>query len=326
MVLQTASEQHREEQGLGAPQAAVCQRTLKSPRSITGVGLHSGAEVTLNLLPAPADHGILFRRTDVTGETGDVLARWDRVSDTRLCSALANDQGVSIGTVEHLMAALAGCGIDNAIVELNGPEVPVMDGSAEPFVALIRAAGVVDQGVARRVIRVLKPITVETAQGRAELHPSAVFSLDFEIDFDTDAIRHQHLKLGIVNGAFCKELANARTFGFLHEVEYLQKNGLARGGSLDNAIVIDGDRVMNADGLRRDDEFVRHKALDAVGDLYLAGSQIIGAYRGLRAGHALNNALLCALFADPDAWCFDVLAGAEKKTALDGGIVAQAAE
>ena len=323
MVVKTADKQQNETRD---PQGAVRQRTLRAARAITGIGLHSGAPVTLTLLPAPADHGIVFHRTDVDGSKAEIVARWDRVSDTRLCSAIANDHGVSVGTIEHLMAALAGCGIDNARVELDGPEVPVMDGSAEPFVALIRAAGVVDQEIARRVIRVLKPITVETDQGRAELHPSSVFSLDFEIEFSSDAIRRQHLQLGVVNGAFCKELANARTFGFLHEVEYMQKNGLARGGSLDNAIVIDGDRVMNADGLRRDDEFVRHKALDAVGDLYLAGNQIIGAYQGRRAGHAINNALLRALFADPDAWCFDVLAGAEKKTAMDGGITAQAAE
>ena len=163
-------------------------------------------------------------------------------------------------------------------------------------------------------------------EARAELAPAPVFSLDFEIDFASGAIRRQHLRLGVVNGAFCKELADARTFGFLHEVEYMRKNGLARGGSLDNAIVIDGDKVMNAEGLRHQDEFVRHKALDAVGDLYLAGSQIIGAYRGRRAGHAVNNALLQALFADPDAWCYDVLTGAEKKTAMDGGIKADAAD
>lgn len=304
----------------------VRQRTLKSPGTLTGIGLHSGAPVTMTLHPATADHGILFRRSDVDGDGADILARWDRVTDTRLCSALGNDEGVSVGTVEHLMAALAGCGIDNALVELDGPEVPVMDGSAKAFVDLIRAAGVVELSAPRRVIRVLKAVSVEQGQARAELAPAPVFSLDFEIDFASGAIRRQHLRLGVVNGAFCKELADARTFGFLHEVEYMRKNGLARGGSLDNAIVIDGDRVMNAEGLRHQDEFVRHKALDAVGDLYLAGSQIIGAYRGRRAGHAVNNALLQALFADPDAWCYDVLTGAEKKTAMDGGIKAGAAD
>ena len=304
----------------------VRQRTLKSPGTLTGIGLHSGAPVTMTLHPAAADHGILFRRSDVAGDGADILARWDRVADTRLCSALGNEQGVSVGTVEHLMAALAGCGIDNALVELDGPEVPVMDGSSKAFVDLIRGAGVVELDAPRRVIRVLKAVSVEQGQARAELAPAPVFSLDFEIDFASGAIRRQHLRLGVVNGAFCKELADARTFGFLHEVEYMRKNGLARGGSLDNAIVIDGDKVMNAEGLRHQDEFVRHKALDAVGDLYLAGSQIIGAYRGRRAGHAVNNALLQALFADPDAWCYDVLTGAEKKTAMDGGIKADAAD
>ncbi|PIW29579.1 MAG: UDP-3-O-[3-hydroxymyristoyl] N-acetylglucosamine deacetylase [Rhodospirillales bacterium CG15_BIG_FIL_POST_REV_8_21_14_020_66_15] len=311
-----------------AAKEAVRQRTLKKAVSLTGIGLHSGAEVTLTLNPAPADHGIHFHRTDVTAGASDkaaVAARWDRVADTRLCSALANDHGVTIGTVEHLMAALAGCGIDNLRIELDGPEVPVMDGSAQQFVDVIRAAGVVELSAARRVIRVLKPVAVESEQGRAELAPAAVFSVDFEIEFQSRAIRRQHLRLGVVNGAFCKELANARTFGFMHEVEAMQKAGLARGGSLDNAIVIDGDKVLNDGGLRHVDEFVRHKALDAVGDLYLAGSQIIGAYRAERAGHAINNALLRKLFADPDAWCYDVLRGDESKTAMDGGIKAEAA-
>ena len=228
-----------------------------------------------------------------------------------MCSALANEQGMSVGTVEHLMAALAGCGIDNVRIELDGPEVPVMDGSSQKFVDVIRAAGVVALAADRRVIRVLKPVSVET--------------VDFKIEFQSQAIRRQHLQLGVVNGAFCKELANARTFGFMHEVEAMQKAGLARGGSLDNAIVIDGDKVLNDGGLRHEDEFVRHKALDAVGDLYLAGGQIIGAYRAERAGHAINNALPHKLFADPDAWCYDVLRGDESKTAMDGGIKAEAA-
>lgn len=303
---------------------AVRQRTLKEAVSLTGIGLHSGAPVTLTLHPAPADHGIHFHRTDMS-ENGTIAARWDCVSDTRMCSALSNDQGVSVGTVEHLMAALAGCGIDNVRIELDGPEVPVMDGSSQHFVDIIRAAGVVALDADRRVIRVLKPVSVETDHGRAELTPSPVFSVDFEIEFKSQAIRRQHLRLGVVNGAFCKELANARTFGFMHEVEAMQKAGLARGGSLDNAIVIDGDKILNDGGLRHDDEFVRHKALDAVGDLYLAGGQIIGAYRAERAGHAINNALLHKLFADPDAWCYDVLRGDESKTAMDGGIKAEAA-
>lgn len=303
---------------------AVRQRTLKAPVSCTDVGLHSGAPVSMTLYPAPAGHGVIFRRTDVD-DHGDVPARWDRVSDTRLCSAVANEHGVSIGTVEHLMAALAGCGIDNVLIELDGPEVPVVDGSAAPFVELMRKVGVVEQAAPRRVIRVLKPVFVETEQGRAELLPSPVFSVDFEIEFDTEVIRRQYLSLGVVNGAFCKELAGARTFGFLHEVEAMREAGLGRGGSLDNAIVIDGDEIMNEGGLRYEDEFVRHKALDAIGDLYLAGNPIMGAYKGERAGHAINNKLLRALFADPDAWRYDNLSDAESATAIDGGITADSA-
>ncbi|MEQ8507285.1 MAG: UDP-3-O-acyl-N-acetylglucosamine deacetylase [Rhodospirillales bacterium] len=327
MGLTTAGQkdQHR---GTAAKKA-VRQRTLKASVSLTGIGLHSGADVTLTLHPAPADYGIHFNRTDVAddgAEKGAVAARWDRVADTRLCSALANDHGVSVGTVEHLMAALAGCGIDNVHIDLDGPEVPVMDGSSQQFVDVIREAGVVEQTADRRVIRVLKPVSVETENGWAELSPAPVFSVDFQIEFQSQAIRSQHLRLGVVNGAFCKELANARTFGFMHEVEAMQKAGLARGGSLDNAIVIDGDTVLNDGGLRHEDEFVRHKALDAVGDLYLAGGQIIGAYRAERAGHAINNALLRKLFETPDAWCYDVLRGDESKTAMDGGIQAEAAQ
>jgi len=297
----------------------VPQRTLKAAVTRTDVGLHSGVPVTVTLHPAPADHGVLFRRIDVEHH-GDVPARWDRVSDTRMCSAVANEQGVSVGTVEHLMAALAGCGIDNVLIELDGPEVPVMDGSAEPFVEMVREVGVVEMDAHRRVIRVLKPVSVETEHGSAELIPSPQFSVEFDIDFDTKVIRRQSLSLGVVNGAFCKELAGARTFGFLHEVEAMRAAGLARGGSLDNAIVIDGDKIMNKDGLRYDDEFVRHKALDAVGDLYLAGGPIMGAYKGHRAGHAINNALLHALFADADAWCYDTLSDEESANAIDGGI------
>ncbi len=322
MGLNTAGQK---DQPKTAAKDAVRQRTLKEAVTLTGIGLHSGAPVNMVLHPAPADYGIHFLRTDVAEGEAEVAARWDRVADTRLCSAVANDHGVSVGTVEHLMAALAGCGIDNARIELDGPEVPVMDGSSQQFVDLIRAAGVVELSAARRVIRVLKPVAVETDHGRAELSPSPVFSVDFEIEFQSEAIRRQHLSLGVVNGTFCKELANARTFGFMHEVEAMRKAGLARGGSLDNAIVIDGDKVLNDGGLRHDDEFVRHKALDAVGDLYLAGSQIIGAYRAERAGHAINNALLHKLFADPDAWCYDILRGDESKTAMDGGIKAEPA-
>jgi len=283
----------------------VRQQTLKAPIHCTGIALHSGRKVAMTLKPAPVDAGIVFRRTDVDATVADVSAKWDRVVDTRMCTVLGNEHGVTVGTVEHLMAAFAGLGLDNALVEVDGPEVPIMDGSAGPFVFLIECAGVVEQAAPRRVIRVLKPVVVEQGRAAARLTPGAFLSLNFEIDFVNATVARQSIALGLVNGTFRKELAHARTFGFLDEVEKLWAAGLARGGSLDNAVVIAGDRVLNAEGLRYDDEFVRHKALDAVGDLYLAGGPIIGAFSGVCSGHAINNRLLRALFADPSAWCFD---------------------
>lgn len=289
-----------------AREVAVNQRTLKSSISCTGVALHSGHKVSMTLSPAAIDTGIVFKRTDVAGAGAVIHATWDRVVDTRMCTTLGNEDAVMIGTVEHLMAALSGCGIDNAVVEVNGPEVPIMDGSAGPFVFLVECAGIAVQEAPRRVIRVLKPVTVGENGHTATLAPSGGFSLSFEIDFENGAVSRQALSVGLVNGTFKKELARARTFGFLHEVEQLWAAGLARGGSLDNAVVISGEKVLNEDGLRFDDEFVRHKVLDAVGDLYLAGAQIIGHFHGVRSGHATNNKLLRALFADPDAWCYDI--------------------
>ena len=303
----------------------VRQRTLKSAISCTGVGLHSGNKVKMTLHPADVDHGIVFRRTDIVDGDADVPARWDHVVDTRLCSTLGNADGVTVGTVEHLMAALAGCGIDNLLVELNGPEVPVMDGSSAPFVFLVECAGVVDQDAARRVIRVLKTVSVEHDGVTASLSPGAHLSFDFEIDFDSAAISRQKISLNLINGAFCRDLARARTFGFLHEVEQMRAAGLAKGGSLDNAIVVSGDEILNEDGLRFDDEFVRHKVLDAVGDLYLAGGPVLGRFEGFCSGHALNNRLLRELFADDDAWCWDVMTGEEATRAIDGGLESEPA-
>ena len=283
------------------------QRTLKAPINCTGISLHSGARVTMTLHPGEPDGGIVFRRADLAGGDTLIQARWDHVVDTRLCSTLGGGDGVTIGTVEHLMAALAGCEIDNAVIDLNGPEVPIMDGSAAPFVFLIECAGVVEQDRPRWRIRVRKPITVEDGDRSASLVPAEGFSVGFDIDFDNAAVDRQTLRVDLVNGTFRKELARARTFGFLHEVEELHAAGLARGGSLDNAIVISGDRVLNEGGLRFADEFVRHKALDAVGDLYLAGAPLAGAFHGIRSGHGTNNKLLRKLFADPDAWCRDLM-------------------
>lgn len=301
------------------------QKTLKSAISCSGVALHSGAKVSMTLKPAGIDHGIVFRRTDIGGKGAIIPARWDHVVDTRLCTVVGNGEGVAVSTIEHLMAALAGCGIDNAEIEINGPEVPVMDGSAEPFVFLVECAGVQDQGAARRGVRVLKPVVVDGgASGVAALYPADSFSVGFEIDFESTLVGRQVISLGLVNGTFKKELARARTFGFLHEVEQLWANGFARGGSLENAVVVSGDKVMNEDGLRYEDEFVRHKALDAIGDLYTAGAPIIGRFDGRCSGHALTNRLLRQLFADRDAWCYDAVSvgttGIATPASVDDGL------
>ncbi len=285
----------------------VRQKTLKGPIGCSGVALHSGAKVSLTLKPADEDTGIVFKRTDIAGGGAEIPALWNNVGDTRLCSMLGDGSGVTVGTVEHLMAALAGCGIDNVVVELNGPEVPVMDGSADPFVFLIECAGVVEQDRPRRVIRVRKPVSVTDGDRSATLVPGNGFSAGFEINFDSPAISRQFLALGLDCTIFKNELARARTFCMLREVEQMWDAGLARGGSLDNAVVVDGARVLNESGLRYDDEFVRHKMLDAVGDLYLAGAQIMGHYHGVCSGHAVTNRLLETLFADPDAWHYDVM-------------------
>ena len=302
----------------------VWQRTLQSVVSCTSVGVHSGENITITLKPASVNTGVVFIRTDVDGD-GVVPARWDRVVDTRMCSVIANESGASVGTIEHLMAALAGCGVDNVEIDIDGCEVPIMDGSSEPFVDLIKSVGVVEQDAPRRVIKILKTIEVECAGGRVSLAPSDMQVIDFEIDFESKAINHQTVETRVINGAFCKELAQARTFGFLHEVEALRSAGLAKGGSLDNAIVVDKDRILNEGGLRFDNEFVRHKALDAIGDLFLAGAPVMGRFTGVCSGHAANNQLLHALFADDDAWCWDVLAGDAVRHAVDGDIQASQA-
>lgn len=283
------------------------QHTLGAPIDCTGIGLHSGQRVTMTLAPAAPDTGIVFLRTDLPADRALIPARWDAVVDTRLCTVVANERGGSVGTVEHLMAALRGCGVDNAVIELNGPEVPIMDGSSEPFLFLIECAGLAAQAAPRRHIRVLKEVRVEDGPKMVSLSPSPVSSFQVEIDFETAAIRRQVGSLRLlpsdgVGGSFKTEVSRARTFGFLHEVEAMRKAGLARGGSLENAVVINGDRVMNEGGLRYADEFVRHKILDAVGDLYMAGAPILGHFHGVRPGHAMNNLLLRALFADATAW------------------------
>jgi len=279
------------------------QKTLKNRVSCRGVGLHSGATVTMSLVPADEDAGIVFRRTDLPGAP-EIAARFDRVEDTRLCTMIGDGKGLRIGTIEHLMAAFAGLGVDNAVVELDGPEVPVMDGSSAPFVFLIECAGLVEQAKPRRVVRVLAPVEIVEGDKRVMLAPAEGFSIAFEIDFDSAAVARQEIAFDLADGVFKRELARARTFGFAEQVEQLRSLGLIRGGSLENAVVVEGDKVLNEGGLRYDDEFVRHKALDSIGDLYLAGP-IVGAFVGVKSGHDLNNRLLRKLMATPSAWTYD---------------------
>jgi UDP-3-O-[3-hydroxymyristoyl] N-acetylglucosamine deacetylase len=259
----------------------------------------------MTLSPAAIDVGISFRRADADAEIG---ANWRNLVSSCLCSTLA-ENGVSVGTVEHLMAAFAGLEIDNALVEINGAEVPAMDGSAAPFVAMIERAGIVEQNAPRRAIKILKPVRVASDGAEAALEPAAGFSVNFVIDFASGAVGRQRLAVSPDPLNFRHGIARARTFGFLDEVAQMRAAGLALGGSLDNAVVIGEDGVMNKEGLRYRDEFVRHKVLDAMGDLYLAGGPIIGRFTGHRSGHALNRRLLRRLFADPMAWRYTTLEG-----------------
>ncbi|MGF1658990.1 MAG: UDP-3-O-acyl-N-acetylglucosamine deacetylase [Rubrimonas sp.] len=280
------------------------QRTLARSVGLSGVGLHGGAPARLTLRPAPADAGIVFCRIDVADRDQRVPARWDRVSDTRLNTTISNAEGVSVSTIEHLMAALAASGVDNALIDIDGPEIPIMDGSAAPFLRAIRSVGLAAQGAPRRAIRVLRPVSVRRGDATASLSPSDRFEIGFAIDFADAAIGAQSGDLVVDGDSFARELADCRTFGRLAEIEQLRRMGLALGGGLHNAIVVDGDRVLNPEGLRRSDEFVRHKMLDAVGDLALAGAPILGRYEGARAGHEVTNLLLRALFSDAAAWAW----------------------
>ncbi|MFO1209936.1 MAG: UDP-3-O-acyl-N-acetylglucosamine deacetylase [Amaricoccus sp.] len=277
------------------------QTTLKRETTLVGMGLHSGRPARLVIRPA-TEGGIRFRRVDVKDRDNVIPARYDNVSDTRLCTVLSNDAGVSVSTVEHVMAALAGTGVTHAIVDIDGPEVPIMDGSAQRFVRAILRAGLEEIDVPLVAIRILEPVQDVEGAVVTELAPADSLSIDFAIDFPDAAIGRQSKAMSMVNGAFVHELADCRTFCRRVEVETMQANGLALGGSLDNAVVVDGATVLNPGGLRRADEFVRHKMLDALGDLALAGAPILGAYRGVRAGHGATNRLLRKLFATPGAW------------------------
>lgn len=278
------------------------QQTLSQMIDMAGIGLHSGKTVTLRLIPAPVDHGIVFKRIDLPEGQNIIPAAYDRVVDTRLCTLIANDHGAKVGTIEHLMAALRGCGIDNLLIEIDAAEVPVMDGSSKPFIDRIDAAGITAQSAPRRAIKILKDITVRDGDKYVRLSPSNVPVLKGRIVFNHADIGTQDYTLKLVNGNFRHDVADCRTFGFLKEAEMLRAAGLGLGGSMDNAIILDENGVLNPEGLRCSDEFIRHKILDAVGDLYLAGGPILGAYEGFKGGHALNNAILHALFADHSAW------------------------
>lgn len=290
------------------------QRTLKTRIGCRGVGLHSGQKVTMRLLPAAPNTGIVFRRTDAGAE---IPANWVNTIESPRCTMLSNGEGITVGTVEHLMAALAGAEIDNAIVELDGPEVPIMDGSSAPFLFLIECAGLIEQDAARRAIKVLKPVSVSEEGATAALSPDHGFSMSFEISFSNPLIRRQDICVVFDAATFKVELSRARTFGLLDEVDRLRAAGFGRGGSLDNVVVVSGDHILNAGGLRYADEFVRHKLLDAFGDLYLAGGPIIGRFRGVRSGHAHTRHLLAALFADTEAWRYTSLGRATDFGALD---------
>ncbi len=287
---------------------AYYQHTVSTSAICAGVGVHSGDHVRLSIRPAPAGAGIVFVRTDVSDLDNRVPAQAEAVTASQLCTVITNSAGVSVSTIEHLMAAFSALEIDNALVEVDGPELPIMDGSSAAFVQLLDRAGRRRQESPRHYIEILAPIEVVQGDKRAALTPSECFEVAFEIAFDSPVIGRQRVDLAVDEQSFRDELADCRTFGFLKDVEALRAMGLARGGSLDNAVVIDGDRILNPEGLRRPDEFVRHKALDAVGDLYVLGAPILGRFEGLYAGHALNNLLARALLAQPGAWRLRTLA------------------
>ncbi|MDQ0462277.1 UDP-3-O-[3-hydroxymyristoyl] N-acetylglucosamine deacetylase [Caulobacter ginsengisoli] len=278
------------------------QHTLAGPAIFAGLGVHTGEHVRVAIRPAAADAGIVFVRTDIKDRDNRVAVSGEGVIRTELGTVIGNAAGVTVSTIEHLMAAMAALGVDNAVVELDGPEVPIMDGSAEPFVQILDRAGRRRQDTPRRYIEITGAIEVVEGDKHASLTPADRFEVAFEIAFDSAAIGRQRVDVVADEAGFRKELSNCRTFGFLKDVEALRAKGLARGGSMDNAVVLDGDRVLNPEGLRRPDEFVRHKALDAVGDLYVLGMPIVGRFEGVLAGHGLNNLLVRELLAQPQAW------------------------
>ena len=282
------------------------QQTIKHAVICAGVGVHTGTRVKMVAKPADTGTGIRFRRTDL-GADMPIEARGDRVSEVKLGTTLTNSEGASVATVEHLLAACAGMGLDNLMIEIDGPEVPIMDGSSAVFCELFLNAGLIEQGALRQRIRILDTIEVRDGVKWARLSPSAdnILTLKAKIEFESKAIGTQQMAMRLMPGLFARDIAFARTFGFARDVETLKAMGLARGGSLDNAVVIDGDEIVNPEGLRSDDEFIRHKLLDAVGDLMLAGAPIAGVYEARQPGHAMNNQLVRALLEQPDMWCWE---------------------
>ena len=278
------------------------QRTLRNSIKATGVGLHTGDKVLLTLCPAPVDTGIVFRRTDLN-PVAEIPARADLVGETTLSTCLIHGEA-RVSTIEHLLSAMAGLGVDNAYVDVTAPEIPIMDGSAAPFVFLLQSAGIVEQHAAKKFIRVRKEVTVTDGDKTASFLPLEGFKISFGIDFDHPVFKHRAAttEIDFSTTSFVREVSRARTFGFVEEIEYLRSKGLARGGSMDNAVVIDDYKVLNHGGLRYDDEFVKHKVLDAIGDLYLLGYSLIGEYRAFKSGHALNDQALRTLIANKDAW------------------------
>jgi UDP-3-O-[3-hydroxymyristoyl] N-acetylglucosamine deacetylase len=278
------------------------QTTLKGPVNFKGVGLHTGRPVRMTLKPAPAEFGVWFRRVDSDRRDGLVAARWDQVVSSALCTKIANDAGVSVMTIEHVMAAVAGCGLTNVLIEIDGPEVPILDGSAAPFVQGILSRGLQVQAAPVRALRLLETVEVRNGAAFARLEPAETLEIAFRIEFDDAAIGRQEKDLVMSNGTFVHELADSRTFCRISDVEMMRARGLALGGTYENAVVVDGDEVLTPGGLRHADEAVRHKMLDALGDLALAGAPLLARYTAERAGHAMTNALLRTLFARPAAF------------------------
>lgn len=287
-----------------------------------GVALHSGQPVALTVHPAPADHGIVFRRTDLTPAVL-VPVRAAALIEASLCTKVGTPAGITVSTIEHLMAALAGCGIHNALIDIDGPEVPILDGSARPFVAAFVQAGLQTQDAPLRAIRVLRAVEVRMGDAWARLEPAEVLSIAFEIDFPDAAIGHQHLELALCNGTFVRELSDCRTFCRQSDVDFMRANGLALGGTYDNAVVVQGDAVLSPGGLRRFNEPVRHKMLDAMGDLAVAGAPILGRYVGHRAGHTLTGRLVRALLADDLAWEWVTVEGPQAHAMPGAGVCAE---